>query len=174
MAVRPLFGTLRSAIQGGAPWCPIVDRPAQVFASLQQMFTGAREIQNWLTNTAKEIARSKPLAVVEALEEELTSARDRNHAANAGADTPKRSKTILRRLNKRIRQGETLVVWVTPLGLPIVQPYRRRNVRQVRHGPAATFLSARVLGGFGPGRSHGCRRRTAATARRARSARPCK
>ena len=101
------------------------------------MFTGAREIQNWLTNTAKEIARSKPLAVVEALEDELTSARgDMGHAAAAAGgasavDNPKRSKSILRRLNKRIRQGETLVVWVTPLGLPIVQPYRRRNVKQV-------------------------------------------
>ena len=115
------------------------------------MFTGAREIQMWLTNTAKEIARSKPFNVVESLEKELAVARDRGVAAaaasagaagsgananasatTAAADAARRSKTLLRRLQKRIRQGETLVVWTTPLGLPIVQPYRRRNVKQIR------------------------------------------
>ena len=116
------------------------------------MFTGAREIQNWLTNTAKEIARSKSLSAVEALERELATTREKGDkhadktaaaagdgestttasAAAAAADAQRRSKTALRRMAKRIRQGETLVIWTTPLGLPIVQPYRRRHVRQIR------------------------------------------
>ncbi|XP_077082544.1 DNA-directed RNA polymerase, mitochondrial [Siphateles boraxobius] len=50
----------------------------QVFNSLKEMFTGTREIQEWLTESARLIARS----------------------------------------------GRT-VEWVTPLGLPIVQPYHR-------------------------------------------------
>ncbi|KAG5851369.1 hypothetical protein ANANG_G00092560 [Anguilla anguilla] len=50
----------------------------QVFNSLKEMFTGTREIQDWLTETAKLIAKS----------------------------------------------GNT-VEWVTPLGLPIIQPYHR-------------------------------------------------
>uniref|UniRef100_A0A671SGJ4 DNA-directed RNA polymerase n=1 Tax=Sinocyclocheilus anshuiensis TaxID=1608454 RepID=A0A671SGJ4_9TELE len=50
----------------------------QVFSSLKEMFTGTREIQEWLTESAKLIAMS----------------------------------------------GKT-VEWVTPLGLPIVQPYHR-------------------------------------------------
>uniref|UniRef100_A0A673JZG5 DNA-directed RNA polymerase n=1 Tax=Sinocyclocheilus rhinocerous TaxID=307959 RepID=A0A673JZG5_9TELE len=50
----------------------------QVFSSLKEMFTGTREIQEWLTESASLIAKS----------------------------------------------GRT-VEWVTPLGLPIVQPYHR-------------------------------------------------
>nr|XP_023700034.1 DNA-directed RNA polymerase, mitochondrial isoform X1 [Paramormyrops kingsleyae] len=50
----------------------------QVFNSLKEMFTGTREIQDWLTESARLIAKS----------------------------------------------GHT-VEWVTPLGLPIIQPYHR-------------------------------------------------
>ncbi|XP_035379242.1 DNA-directed RNA polymerase, mitochondrial isoform X1 [Electrophorus electricus] len=50
----------------------------QVFCSLKEMFTGTREIQDWLTESARLISKS----------------------------------------------GNT-VEWVTPLGLPIVQPYHR-------------------------------------------------
>lgn len=50
----------------------------QVFSSLKEMFTGTREIQDWLTESARLIAKA----------------------------------------------GST-VEWVTPLGLPIVQPYHR-------------------------------------------------
>ncbi|KAM6963404.1 LOW QUALITY PROTEIN: DNA-directed RNA polymerase, mitochondrial [Aplochiton taeniatus] len=51
---------------------------SQVFSGLKEMFTGTREIQDWLTESARLIAKS----------------------------------------------GST-VEWVTPLGLPIVQPYHR-------------------------------------------------
>ncbi|KAL4658925.1 DNA-directed RNA polymerase, mitochondrial isoform X1 [Arapaima gigas] len=50
----------------------------QVFSSLKEMFTGTREIQDWLTESARLIAKS----------------------------------------------GNT-VEWVTPLGLPVIQPYHR-------------------------------------------------
>lgn len=71
------------------------------------MFTGAREIQTWLTETAREIARSRPMANV--IEEfgEAESTKDLRE------------------------QGETLVVWTTPLDLPIVQPYRKKLMKQV-------------------------------------------
>lgn len=51
-----------------------------VFSSLKEMFTGTREIQDWLTESAKVISKS----------------------------------------------GHT-VEWVTPLGLPIIQPYHRKR-----------------------------------------------
>lgn len=79
-----------------------------VFQSLGTMFNGAREIQNWLTDTAREIARSRPAANV---------AEEYSVAAT----------------KKDVReQGETLVVWTTPLDLPIVQPYRKKSMKQVR------------------------------------------
>jgi hypothetical protein len=114
----------------------------QVFASLQQMFTGAREIQAWLTSTAKEIARSKPLSLVESLEHDLAQlravppppTRAEEEGGRDGSAGHVRSKAALRQLQRRVKQGETLVVWTTPLGLPIVQPYRRRNVKQASTG----------------------------------------
>uniref|UniRef100_A0A8C7VM29 DNA-directed RNA polymerase n=1 Tax=Oncorhynchus mykiss TaxID=8022 RepID=A0A8C7VM29_ONCMY len=54
----------------------------QVFSSLKEMFTGTREIQDWLTESARLIAKS----------------------------------------------GNT-VEWVTPLGLPIIQPYHRTRTQ---------------------------------------------
>uniref|UniRef100_A0A4W5PZP8 DNA-directed RNA polymerase n=1 Tax=Hucho hucho TaxID=62062 RepID=A0A4W5PZP8_9TELE len=57
----------------------------QVFSSLKEMFTGTREIQDWLTESARLIAKS----------------------------------------------GST-VEWVTPLGLPIIQPYHRSRTQMVR------------------------------------------
>uniref|UniRef100_A0A8C7DZW9 DNA-directed RNA polymerase n=1 Tax=Oncorhynchus kisutch TaxID=8019 RepID=A0A8C7DZW9_ONCKI len=56
----------------------------QVFSSLKEMFTGTREIQDWLTESARLIAKS----------------------------------------------GNT-VEWVTPLGLPIIQPYHRTRTPTV-------------------------------------------
>uniref|UniRef100_A0A8C7QF82 DNA-directed RNA polymerase n=1 Tax=Oncorhynchus mykiss TaxID=8022 RepID=A0A8C7QF82_ONCMY len=57
----------------------------QVFSSLKEMFTGTREIQDWLTESARLISKS----------------------------------------------GST-VEWVTPLGLPIIQPYHRSRTQMVR------------------------------------------
>ena len=60
----------------------------------------------------------------------VAAGRAAEHRRAAGQPTP--APPTGRRLAKRIRQGETLVIWTTPLGLPIVQPYRRRHVRQIR------------------------------------------
>uniref|UniRef100_A0A6Q2XNU6 DNA-directed RNA polymerase n=1 Tax=Esox lucius TaxID=8010 RepID=A0A6Q2XNU6_ESOLU len=57
----------------------------QVFTSLKEMFTGTREIQDWLTESARLISKS----------------------------------------------GHT-VEWVTPLGLPVIQPYHRPRTQLVR------------------------------------------
>uniref|UniRef100_A0A8C7DRT3 DNA-directed RNA polymerase n=1 Tax=Oncorhynchus kisutch TaxID=8019 RepID=A0A8C7DRT3_ONCKI len=57
----------------------------QVFSSLKEMFTGTREIQDWLTESARLIAKS----------------------------------------------GNT-VEWVTPLGLPIIQPYHRTRTQMLK------------------------------------------
>uniref|UniRef100_A0A8C7QDR0 DNA-directed RNA polymerase n=1 Tax=Oncorhynchus mykiss TaxID=8022 RepID=A0A8C7QDR0_ONCMY len=57
----------------------------QVFSSLKEMFTGTREIQDWLTESARLISKS----------------------------------------------GST-VEWVTPLGLPIIQPYHRSRTQMLK------------------------------------------
>ncbi|KAJ8277301.1 hypothetical protein GJAV_G00073730 [Gymnothorax javanicus] len=67
----------------------------QVFHSLKEMFTGTREIQDWLTESAKLIAKS----------------------------------------------GNT-VEWVTPLGLPIIQPYHRTKSQVLKSN--IQFLNLQV------------------------------
>uniref|UniRef100_A0AAY4CE82 DNA-directed RNA polymerase n=1 Tax=Denticeps clupeoides TaxID=299321 RepID=A0AAY4CE82_9TELE len=69
----------------------------QVFNSLKEMFTGTREIQDWLTESARLIAKS----------------------------------------------GST-VEWVTPLGLPIVQPYHRTRNQLVSRNGNIQFLSLQI------------------------------
>uniref|UniRef100_A0A6Q2XK41 DNA-directed RNA polymerase n=1 Tax=Esox lucius TaxID=8010 RepID=A0A6Q2XK41_ESOLU len=58
----------------------------QVFTSLKEMFTGTREIQDWLTESARLISKS----------------------------------------------GHT-VEWVTPLGLPVIQPYHRPRTQLLKN-----------------------------------------
>nr|XP_056700351.1 DNA-directed RNA polymerase, mitochondrial [Euleptes europaea] len=67
-----------------------------VFSSLKEMFSGTREIQNWLTESARLIAKS----------------------------------------------GRT-VEWVTPLGLPVIQPYHRSKTMLVNSSMQTVNLKSR-------------------------------
>ncbi|XP_053155711.1 DNA-directed RNA polymerase, mitochondrial [Hemicordylus capensis] len=68
----------------------------QVFKSLKEMFSGTREIQGWLTESARLIARS----------------------------------------------GRT-VEWVTPLGLPVIQPYHRSKITLLKNSLQTVSLKSR-------------------------------
>lgn len=111
-----------------------------VFASLGEMFNGARQIQDWLTDSARRIAKSIPEETVQALDASIGEGFkadthgnldqtamaytiDRMHAAAS-------KKRSFSARNPGANQM-TSVVWTTPLGLPIVQPYRRVGKRQV-------------------------------------------
>ncbi|KAF9088689.1 DNA-directed RNA polymerase [Mortierella sp. AD031] len=92
----------------------------QVFASIGEMFTGARAIQDWLAESARRIAKSVPMSVV-----------------NPETDEIQESLLIKRRKKQTSKQAiadqqMTSVIWTTPLNLPIVQPYRKMEHKQVR------------------------------------------
>ncbi|RUP43745.1 mitochondrial rna polymerase [Jimgerdemannia flammicorona] len=95
----------------------------QVFASLGEMFHGARQIQDWLNDSAKRIAKSVPAETLEA------SAGNNGEAVSTTSQSSSKTKTFSAR-NPTANQM-TSVIWTTPLGLPIVQPYRRVKKRQV-------------------------------------------
>ncbi|KAG0237059.1 DNA-directed RNA polymerase [Actinomortierella wolfii] len=93
----------------------------QVFASLGELFTGARAIQDWLAESARRIAKSVPKSVVDPEEageiEEMGRGKKKSKAVN----------------RKNIAsQQMTSVIWTTPLNLPIVQPYRKMEQKQVK------------------------------------------
>ncbi|KAI7901013.1 uncharacterized protein BX663DRAFT_516005 [Cokeromyces recurvatus] len=108
-----------------------------VFSSLGEMFTGARKIQDWLTDSAKRIARSVPLETLQEAgavpfdnpedEQKLSSELIANKPNKRAT---KKGKSAFSARNPQSNQMSS-VIWTTPLGLPIVQPYRRSGKRQV-------------------------------------------
>ncbi|KAI8377793.1 uncharacterized protein BYT42DRAFT_546425 [Radiomyces spectabilis] len=104
----------------------------KVFSSLGEMFNGAHKIQDWLTDSARRIARSVPKeALIESgilppddpdtvVKEKVVSSRKRKTKATKGFSARNPSSNQM-----------TSVIWTTPLGLPIVQPYRRQGKKQV-------------------------------------------
>ncbi|SCU79135.1 LAME_0A07382g1_1 [Lachancea meyersii CBS 8951] len=83
-----------------------------VFASVRELFEGAHLIQDWLGECAKRISKSIRLDIDE----------------------------------KAFRNGNkpdfmSSVIWTTPLGLPIVQPYRENGKKQVATNLQTVFIS---------------------------------
>lgn len=72
----------------------------KVFDSIQEMFSGASAIQNWLVTCAKKISRS-------------VGPNQLEHLGSSAAAKNMRSVHLM-----------TSVIWTTPLRLPVVQPYR--------------------------------------------------
>ncbi|KAI8578852.1 hypothetical protein K450DRAFT_244823 [Umbelopsis ramanniana AG] len=112
----------------------------KVFASLGEMFNGARQIQDWLTDSARRIAKSIPEETIRAMDANIGEGfkADSNSELDQTAmeytiekiyATANKKKSFSAR-NPGANQM-TSVVWTTPLGLPIVQPYRRVGKRQV-------------------------------------------
>lgn len=108
-----------------------------VFSSLGEMFTGAREIQDWLTDSARRIAKSVPL---ETLQEAGLVAGYTPPAKDADKlfedeEAKNKKKSVKKKKAFSARNPTsnqmTSVIWTTPLGLPIVQPYRRAGKKQI-------------------------------------------
>lgn len=101
-----------------------------VFASLGEMFSGARQIQDWLTDSARRIARSVPMETLQeagVLPPDPTSILD---GPESDGKKPKKTKAGFSARNPTSNQMSS-VIWTTPLGLPIVQPYRRSGKKQI-------------------------------------------
>lgn len=89
-------------------------------ACIGDLFTGAKHIQNWLTLTAKLIAKSIPPERIE----EVT-----------------RAGTSEKKTNRLRKEQMTSVIWTTPLGLPIVQPYRQTKRKQIATKLQTVFIA---------------------------------
>ncbi|KAG9007397.1 DNA-directed RNA polymerase [Tulasnella sp. JGI-2019a] len=114
------------------------------------LFKGANAIQNWLTQSARVIARSVPPTRVEAfLEDKKSFAASQAEAAAAELEESapvKKSKgrggssKIVKAPDVKQEQM-TSVIWTTVLGLPIVQPYRKVKRRQVFTNLQSIYIS---------------------------------
>ena len=99
----------------------------QVLQCIGDLFHGAYDIMNWLTASARIIAKSVPGdRVHDAME--LDTRRGHKYKKPVGT-------TRLR------REQMAAVVWTTPLGLPIVQPYRKVKRKQIQASMQTVYIS---------------------------------
>ena len=99
-----------------------------VIECIGNLFSGAQDIQTWLNLCARLISKSIPPTRISAALSP-PPARRRGNTKKAPAS------------NRTKEEQMTAVVWTTPLGLPIVQPYRRTKRKQVTTSLQTVYIS---------------------------------
>lgn len=111
----------------------------RILKSVGDLFSGAEKIQTWLVESAKLIAKSIPPERVEhALSPEGYESTSTASGSKKGADKVDNAKV---RASRLAREQMTSVIWTSPLGLPVVQPYRKNKKRQISTAMQTVFLS---------------------------------
>ncbi|KAF9522502.1 hypothetical protein CPB83DRAFT_911296 [Crepidotus variabilis] len=95
----------------------------KVLMSIGETFSGAKAIQTWLNLCARLIAKSIPPTRLQ-----ITT----DKAGRPHVNLPK---------SKVKKEQMTSVIWTTPLGLPIVQPYRKTARKQVMTKIQSVYIS---------------------------------
>ncbi|KAJ2415125.1 DNA-directed RNA polymerase [Coemansia sp. RSA 2530] len=122
----------------------------KIFESLGEMFTQAQQIQNWLNESARRIAKSMPEPALESWKRMILDAKESQAKFRSALRDAKDNSRVLdnetileirpdlgpgaqrrKRLNALATKPMTTVVWTTPLGLTVVQPYRKLSKRCV-------------------------------------------
>jgi len=95
-----------------------------VLACIGDLFSGAKAIQDWLTTAARLICKSFPLERASETVKPLVK-------STASSETAVMDKTG-KPVSRMAKESMTSVVWTSPLGLPVVQHYRKTARKQVR------------------------------------------
>ncbi|CAI7592671.1 unnamed protein product [Penicillium glandicola] len=99
----------------------------KIFGALGSMFNGAHEIQYWLGDCAQRITQSITPEQIEELTQAALLPKDERDGDFMTSTDPEKS-------------FRSTVIWTTPLGLPVVQPYRTRKTRRVHTSLQAISL----------------------------------
>ncbi|KAI9036367.1 DNA-directed RNA polymerase [Aspergillus affinis] len=94
----------------------------KIFEALGTMFNGAHEIQYWLGDCASRITESLTPEQIDEIAKEVMMPQ---------SDITELSKKKIKELDPASKFRST-VIWTTPLGLPVVQPYRIRKARRIK------------------------------------------
>jgi DNA-directed RNA polymerase len=109
-------------------WCYSTYLTYKVFDSLSQMFAGTRALQDWLTKAARRISKSVHVQVLK--QSSKPKKASKNGKNNAGSTIKSENEDDEETKNTHSKRNETRpttsIIWTTPLGLPIVQPYRHK------------------------------------------------
>lgn len=110
----------------------------KVLASIGDLFSGARAIQDWLTLCARLVARSIPasrLLQATQVPDKIPKGRKKNiHLDERARKEQLKAKNLAKELM-------TAVAWTTPLGLPVVQPYRKGAKKQVMTSLQTVYIT---------------------------------
>ncbi|KAJ7160872.1 DNA/RNA polymerase [Mycena filopes] len=106
----------------------------RVLMAIGDLFTGAKDIQSWLNLTARVIAKSIPEERISEAQTEHTANRRRRKSR-----TDKKQNLLPDAYLKK--EQMTSVVWTTPLGLPICQPYRKTARKQIHTTMQTVYIS---------------------------------
>jgi DNA-directed RNA polymerase len=91
-----------------------------IFDALGSIFSGAHSIQYWLGDSANRISLSISPAQIDELAKRAL-----------GSETEDGSKPVTAADLDPIQMFRNTVIWTTPLGLPVAQPYRSYKTRRV-------------------------------------------
>ncbi|KAI5119282.1 hypothetical protein M0805_008061 [Coniferiporia weirii] len=133
----------RGDIPANEAWNASAYLARNVIGCIGDLFSGAKRIQDWLTLSARLIAKSIPLERVEmAISEDNVGRRGKKKIKPQEVDA--NGQLIGKKIIPQTRMPKeqmTSVVWTTPLGLPIVQPYRKVKRRQIMTSIQTVFIS---------------------------------
>jgi len=109
-------------------WIAAAYLARKVIGCIGDLFSGAQDIQTWLNLCARLISKSIPPARISA-------------ALSTPAPPRLGRKKKVTAQNRTKQEQMTAVVWTTPLGLPIVQPYRKTKRKQVATTLQTVYIS---------------------------------
>ncbi|KFA78682.1 hypothetical protein S40288_01640 [Stachybotrys chartarum IBT 40288] len=93
-----------------------------IFTALATMFRGAHDIQYWLGEVGGRVCRALTPAQIQQIAEGYPE---------EGSKASK-AKSIKNAYSELMQQFCSTVVWTTPLRMPVAQPYRKPNVKEVK------------------------------------------
>ncbi|KZO97648.1 DNA/RNA polymerase [Calocera viscosa TUFC12733] len=102
-------------------------------ACIGDLFGGARSIQGWLTQVAGLISKSIPPERIDML---LNVAEK-----SPGSEPDKHEGRVKRSMSALVREQMTSMIWTTPLGMPVVQPYRKQVKKQIFTALQTIFIA---------------------------------
>ncbi|CDS00511.1 hypothetical protein [Sporisorium scitamineum] len=106
-----------------------------IMSCIGNLFSGAQKIQDWLSFSAKVIAKSIPAQRLEEATRPYTPSKTSLKRADVHGFSRDPAKA-----DRIVKEQMTSVIWTTALGLPVVQPYRKSKKKQVSTAMQTVFI----------------------------------
>ena len=97
----------------------------KIFEALATMFSGAHDIQHWLGESGGRICRALTPAQLDRVAGEVKAQYEKS-------DKDPKFKKGMAGFEELAKSFRSTIVWTTPLRMPVVQPYRKGSLKEVR------------------------------------------